>query len=68
MRKKTTTEREAIFVRLKKANRDFIHTETAREQKLKESFVTHQDTLDRLVAGYRKMKKENPKIAAIYFE
>lgn len=65
MTKKKT--REALFVRIKKANKDFVEVETKRVARTSASFVTNQDTVDRLIQGYRKLKKASPKVAARFF-
>lgn len=65
--KKTTIKREALFVRVTKANKTFLLKETANTKKITDSWVTTQDTVDLIVAGYRKLKKCNPRLAAKYF-
>lgn len=67
MKKKKLKKRLALFVRIKRANKEFIQKETERALRTSDKFVTTQDTVDTVIAGYRKIKKDHPRLAAKYF-
>lgn len=67
MRKKTHP-REVLFVRIRKGHKEFIEKETSKvKRETGKIIVTHGDTIERVISGYRALKKAQPRLAAKYF-
>lgn len=67
MKKSKKVERRALFVRIKKTHKEFIEKETEATWIGSGKFTTNQDTVDKIVAGYRRLKKDNPNLVATMF-
>jgi hypothetical protein len=65
--KKSNIKRSALFVRIKKTNKDYLIKETEKTKRVTNQWFTTQDFVDQLIAGVKRLKKQSPIVAAKYF-
>lgn len=60
-------KRLALFARVTPINKDFVERETLIWGKKTKEFSTTQETVDRIISGYRRLKRYKPTVANKFF-